>query len=105
MRKITADFEASHDRDLGDAKVRLHHNESQSTSWDLTWDELEQLVHVAQQLLEKRDTIRSTQVSETVKREIERDELDWHEACGHYHQDHDGGCPDTPCGDYRCCIN
>jgi hypothetical protein len=22
--------------------------------------------------------------------------------CGHYHQ---GECPESPCGDHRCCIN
>ncbi len=33
-------------------------------------------------------------------------EQEMHEDCGHFHEViEDGECPETPCGDFRCCIN
>lgn len=111
MRKITADFTASHDKDLGDALVRLEHNESQATVLHFSWDELEQLVQAGQRLLEKRQSILSTPkalLTELVP-ELEDDAHEYYDACGHFHPDHRedmSTCPaGTPCGDYRCCIN
>lgn len=40
---------------------------------------------------------------EELERGIIRDDMDWCEDCGHFHGE--SACVETPCGDYRCCIN
>jgi len=49
------------------------------------------------------DGIQDHRSDETVTVDVDTPEL--HDACGHFHWDHEGGCPEAPCGSFLCCVN
>jgi hypothetical protein len=68
----------------------------------LTWAEFDEIVSKGQTL---RQPAFDAGLTEQDYANMARDDQDYHDACDHFHTDHGAGCPQTPCGDYRCCID